>query len=252
MRTELLGVPVDILTMSATLHEIESAIISRIRLQHVALNVAKLVSLRENDELKEDVKSADIVGIDGMGIVLALRMIGCKNIPRVAGVDLMSNVLDLCASKGFRPYFLGAKPEIVQQAVNVAILRYPNLKFAGYRDGYFSDDDEQDVMEQIMLSGADCLFIGMPTPRKERILRVWRDKLGVPFIMGVGGSIDVLAGITKRAPQWMQSTGLEWGYRIYQEPGRMWWRYVSTNTKFAFLLVGLIATKFGKQNNLVN
>lgn len=252
MRTELLGVPVDILTMSETLHKIELAIISRIRLQHVALNVAKLVSLQENNDLKEDVKSADIVGIDGMGIVLALGMLGHKNIPRVAGVDLMSNVLELCASKGFRPYILGARPEIVQQSVNVATLRYPNLKFAGYRDGYFSDDDEQNVMDQIRLSNADCLFIGMPTPRKEHILRVWRDRLGVPFIMGVGGSIDVLAGFTKRAPQWMQSTGFEWVYRIYQEPGRMWWRYVSTNAKFAFLLLGLIAAKVGEQNNRIS
>lgn len=251
MRTELLGVPVDILTMNETLHEIETAIISRNRLQHVALNVAKLVSLQKNTELKEDVVSADIVGIDGMGIVLALRVLGHKNIQRVAGVDLMSSVLALCASKGYRPYFLGARPEIVSEAVAIAVRKYPNLKFAGFQDGYFFKDDEQEVMQRIKASGADCLFIGMPTPRKERLLQTWRDKLGVPFIMGVGGSIDVLAGKTERAPQWMQRTGFEWIYRIYQEPGRMWWRYLSTNTRFAFILMGLLATKAWKQDNHV-
>jgi N-acetylglucosaminyldiphosphoundecaprenol N-acetyl-beta-D-mannosaminyltransferase len=163
----------------------------------------------------------------------------------------MSNVLALCASKGYKPYFLGAKPEIVSEAVAIAIQRHPNLKFAGFRDGYFSEDDEHEVMDRVRLSGADCLFIGMPTPRKERILRAWRDKLNVPFVMGVGGSIDVLAGKTKRAPQWMQSSGLEWVYRVYQEPGRMWRRYFSTNTKFAFMLLGLVAAKAWKPENRV-
>src|SRR6516225_9083210 len=85
-------------------------------------------------------------------------------------------------------------------------------------------------------SGADCLFIGLPTPRKERFLAAYRDRLGVPFIMGVGGSFDVLAGEVTRAPQAMQKFGLEWLYRIYQEPRRMWWRYFRTNTIFAGMM----------------
>jgi N-acetylglucosaminyldiphosphoundecaprenol N-acetyl-beta-D-mannosaminyltransferase len=252
MRTELLGVPVDVITSSETLHKIETSIISRNRLQHVALNVAKLVSLQKNTELREDVGSADIVGIDGMGIVLALRILGHKDVARVAGVDLMSDVLSLCAEKGFRPYFLGAKPDVVSRAVAVAIQKYPNLKFAGFQDGYFSERDDPIRMGRVKISGADCLFIGMPSPRKERLLREWRDKLDVPFIMGVGGSIDILAGTTKRAPQWMQSTGLEWAYRTYQEPRRMWRRYLSTNTRFAFMLLGLMAGKARKQRTRVS
>jgi N-acetylglucosaminyldiphosphoundecaprenol N-acetyl-beta-D-mannosaminyltransferase len=248
MRIELMNVPVDVMTLSETLREIEASMISRIRLQHVALNVAKLVSLQKDTALREDVASADIVGIDGMGIVLAVRVLGHKDVPRVSGIDLMNNVLSLCADKGFRPYFLGAKPGVVGQAVSVAVKKYPNLQFAGFQDGYFSEDDEPFVMEAVKAAGADCLFIGMPSPRKERLLRTWRDKLDVPFIMGVGGSIDILAGTTKRAPQWMQRTGFEWVYRIYQEPGRMWRRYLTTNTKFAFMLLGLMALKIRKQN----
>src|SRR5260370_35370353 len=104
------------------------------------------------------------------------------------------------------------------------------------RDGYFSADQEVQVVDRIRNSGSDCLFIGMPTPRKERFLAIRRDELNVTFIMGVGGSFDVLAGEIRRAPARMQLLGLEWLYRVYQEPGRMWWRYAKTNTLFAGIL----------------
>ena len=101
-------------------------------------------------------------------------------------------------------------------------------------------EQEPEVVAEIMSSRADCLFIGMPTPRKERFLAKYRDQLGVPFIMGVGGSFDVLAGYVKRAPPFMQAAGLEWLYRIYQEPRRMWWRYMRTNALFAATMVRAI------------
>lgn len=239
MRADLLGIPVDILSSEETLHAVDRAISSRSRLQHVALNVAKLVSLRSNAELHEDVVSSDIVGIDGMGIVLALRLMGYPHAGRVAGIDLLEQSLRLCAEKGYRPFFLGARADVLAKAVANAKARYPDLRFAGWRDGYFSADQQDDVLREIQSAGADCLFIGMPTPRKERLLAGWRHKLDVPFIMGVGGSFDVLAGKVERAPLWMQRNGLEWAYRIYQEPSRMWWRYLKTNTLFAALLMQL-------------
>lgn len=247
MRAELLGIPVDILSIDQTLDAIDSAISSRNGLQHVALNVAKLVSLQSNAELRNDVVSSDIVGIDGMGIVLALRLLGYPDVKRVAGVDLLEHTLQLCARKGYRPYFLGARPEIVARAASNAMARYPGLCFAGWRDGYFTAEEEGEVLEEIRQSGADCLFIGMPTPRKERLLGAWRGRLAVPFIMGVGGSFDVLAGKVDRAPAWMQRNGLEWVYRIYQEPSRMWWRYLKTNTLFAGMLVQLAMARVLKR-----
>jgi N-acetylglucosaminyldiphosphoundecaprenol N-acetyl-beta-D-mannosaminyltransferase len=114
--------------------------------------------------------------------------------------------------------------------------RHPLLVFAGLHDGYFKREQESDVVRDIQSSDADCLFIGMPTPRKERFLAAHRDELGVPFIMGVGGAFDILAGSVRRAPVRIQRLGLEWLYRIYQEPGRMWWRYAKTNTLFAGVL----------------
>lgn len=240
MRYDLLGTPVDVLTRHETLVMVETSIASRRRLQHVALNVAKLVSLRTSPELRADVENSDIVGIDGMGIVLALRLLGHRQVERVSGVDLMMEVLTLCAKHGWRPYFLGASPEVVHQAVGIAERMFPGLEFAGFEHGYFKSGDTQTVLQAIQRSAADCLFIGMPTPRKERLMSAWRDQLDVPFIMGVGGGLDVLAGKVNRAPVWMQRRGLEWAYRVYQEPGRMWWRYARTNARFSAMLLRLM------------
>jgi N-acetylglucosaminyldiphosphoundecaprenol N-acetyl-beta-D-mannosaminyltransferase len=240
MRIELLGIPVDILSAEETLNAIESSMSSRQRLQHVAINVGKFVALQTNEELKEDVTTSDIVGIDGMGIILATRVLGYKNATRVSGVDLMGDVLELCHLRDFRPYFLGAKSHVLAKAVEATQRKFPGLKFAGFHDGYFGRAGEEAIVADIQSSGADCLFIGMPTPQKERLLGKYRDVLGVPFIMGVGGGFDVLAGHVKRAPLWMQNFGFEWLYRVYQEPGRMWWRYLSSNTLFIGLLFRLV------------
>lgn len=243
MRSELLGVPIDSLTFDETVSSAIHAMRSGKLTQHVAINVAKLVKARQDPELWRDIAESDIVGIDGMGIVWAARALGIPVPERVAGVDLMERLLKICADEGFRPYFLGARQDVLRRAVGRAKKRWPGLEFAGYRNGYFHAGDERDIVTAIRSSGADCLFIGMPTPRKERFLHAYRDVLDVPFIMGVGGGIDVLAGHVRRAPVAMRRSGLEWLYRIYQEPGRMWWRYASTNARFAGLVARALAVR---------
>lgn len=237
MRYELLGIPIDALTFRETVRRALLAMERRELTQHVAINAAKLVNARKNPELRQDIIDSHIVGIDGMGIVWAARLLGIRVPERVAGVDLMERLLELCAERGLRPYFLGARQDVLEMAAARARKRWPGLTFAGIRNGYFSSGEEPGIVQAIRDSAADCLFIGMPTPRKERFLRRYRQELGVPFIMGVGGGIDVLAGHVRRAPLVMQRGGLEWLYRIYQEPGRMWQRYAATNCVF----VGLVA-----------
>ncbi|WP_298422815.1 WecB/TagA/CpsF family glycosyltransferase [Rhodoblastus sp.] len=236
MRSSFLGCPIDVLTMAETVELAREAMRSGRRLQHVALNVAKLVNMRSDPVLAADVANSDLVGIDGMGIVLGARAMGVPVGTRVAGVDLLTELLAVCARDGFRPFFLGARPDVLDRAAEQARARFPGLQFAGLQDGYFRQEREAGVVDAIRASGADCLFIGMPTPRKERFLAAYRDELGTPFIMGVGGSFDVLAGAVRRAPEAMQRLGLEWLYRIYQEPQRMWWRYARTNSLFAAIL----------------
>lgn len=234
--SQFLGVPLHAITMSETVHHVATAMRENQRLQHVALNVAKFVKLRRDPDLRADVLNADLVGVDGMGILLGARLFGIKVPERVAGVDLMEQILSLCAVEGFRPYLLGARPEVLAAAEENLRRRYPDLQLAGSRHGYFSRAEEAQIVEDIRAAKPDCLFVGMPTPHKEQFMATHRDALDIPFVMGVGGGIDVLAGFVHRAPGRWQRYGCEWLYRVIQEPRRMWWRYLSTNTAYAGIL----------------
>lgn len=237
MRVSLFDTPVDILTMDETLNRAITAMETRTRCQHVALNVAKLVNARTDRELDQDVRDSDIVGIDGMGIVLALKLAGHEVPERVAGVDLFERLMAVSADKGFRPYLLGATQEVLERTQAELLRRHPTLQFAGAQHGYFKPEEDGRIAEAVRDSRADCLFIAMPTPRKERFMRAFRDTMGVPFLMGVGGTFDVVAGHVQRAPEIYQKMGMEWLYRMMQEPRRMFWRYARTNAIFFTMLL---------------
>jgi N-acetylglucosaminyldiphosphoundecaprenol N-acetyl-beta-D-mannosaminyltransferase len=242
-RIQFLDVPIDLLSMREAVELASDSMRRRVPRRHVALNVAKFVKMRGDAELRRDVVESDIIGIDGMGIVVGLKLFGCHRAQRVPGIDLMEGLLERCAAEGLCPFVLGARREVLERAVAVARQRWPGLVFAGWRDGYFTAGEEPAVVAEIARARADCLLVAMPTPRKERFLGHHGAALDVPFIMGVGGSIDVLAGLVRRAPGWMQRTGLEWLYRLLQEPRRMLWRYASTNTQFAFILVRALVAR---------
>ncbi len=246
MRVRLLGLPVDLLSHDETVTLALDAMRTRRRRQHVALNVAKLVGCRTDGELRRDVEDSDIVGIDGMGVLYALKLLGHRAPERVAGVDLFESLMEACARRGFRPFLLGATPEVLARAERVLVRRHPGLVVAGRHHGYFSVAEEDNTASLIRESRADCLFIAMPTPRKERFMRRYRDSLGVPFLMGVGGTFDVVAGHVRRAPRVWQRLGLEWLFRLLQEPRRMFWRYLRSNAIFAGLLArALVARALG-------
>jgi N-acetylglucosaminyldiphosphoundecaprenol N-acetyl-beta-D-mannosaminyltransferase len=236
VRRDFLGVPIDCLTVEETVAAADRAIQSRRTCQHVCLNVAKFVAMRSNAELDRDVRSSDIVSVDGMGIVWAARLMGITVPERVAGVEVMEGMIRLCAAKGYRPFFLGARPDVLQKSITNIWSRFPGLELAGSRDGYFGPEEECALVAAIKSSRADCLFIGMPTPRKERFLARYRYELGVPFIMGVGGGLDVIAGRVRRAPPVVQALGLEWLFRTVQEPLRLGPRYLKTNLIFGAVL----------------
>ena len=240
-RIEFLKAPMDIATMQETVSFIENRIEQKQFLQHVVVNVAKIVNMQKDPVLAESVKACELINIDGMGVVFGARFLG-HNVPeRVAGVDLFHELLAMSAKRDFPVFLLGATEEVVSKTVEVVKAQNPNLNIAGYHDGYFWQDEEA-VVTKIRESGAKLLFVAITSPKKENFINKWQDKLGVDFVMGVGGTFDVVAGKVKRAPQWMQKAGLEWLYRVIQEPGRMWKRYLITNSKFAYLL---IKNKFG-------
>ena len=246
-RIDLLGCPLDILSLDQAVLRVDLAMRLKIPMRHVALNTAKLIGMRENPDLYDDVVSSDLITADGMGIVLAARAMGHQIPGRVTGIDLMEALLGLCARKGYRPYILGARHEVLKTALRRIRARHPKLVLAGARNGFFGPEDEVDIVERINASGADCLFVGIPTPIKERFLSRNHGNLSPAFAMGVGGSIDVMAGLVPRAPEWMQRNGMEWLHRTLQEPQRMWRRYLVSNAKFAVILgTGLVCRATGQ------
>jgi len=240
-RIEFLGSPMDSLSMTDTVNIIENKVAQGEFFQHVVVNVAKLVHMQKDSVLAESVKACDMINIDGMGVVLGARLCG-HNVPeRVAGVDLFHNLLAMSAKRNFPVFLLGASEEVVSKTSETVSNLYSGLNIVGYHHGYFfgnkEGDDEEAVVNKIKASGAKLLFVAITSPKKETFINKWQDKLGVDFVMGVGGTFDVVAGKVKRAPLWMQKYGLEWLYRIIQEPGRMWKRYLVTNSTFLYLLI---------------
>ena len=237
-RVDFLGIPLDTLTMEETMDRIEQAIREDQKLNHVVINAGKVVAMQTNQELFRSVATCDLINADGQSIVWATRFLG-KRIPeRVAGIDLMQNLIDLAARKGYTCFLFGAREEVVNRVVEIYTEKYGPEVIAGSRNGYFDPGDEPEIAQQIADSGAQLLFVAMPSPKKENFMYDYRDVMkNVNFNMGVGGSFDVVAGHTRRAPVWMQKVGLEWFYRFLQEPGRMWKRYLVGNSKFILLIL---------------
>jgi len=236
----LLGTDVSAMKMDEVLDLCERCIAERSSLLLGVVNVAKIVNCRRDTALRESLDEADILLADGLPLVWFSKLIGNPLPERVAGIDIMYRLLERASRKSYRVYFLGAKPEVVKKVVEIIKVDYPGVRIAGYRDGYFDESEEKDVAESIKNSLADILFVAMSPPKKENFLRRWREQMDVPVCHGVGGSFDVVAGVTKRAPDWMQNCGLEWFYRLLQEPGRMWKRYLVTNSIFVFLSISEI------------
>ena len=202
----------------------------------IVINAAKVVQLNSDEKLKQIINSCQMINADGKSIVWASKILG-KSIPeRVSGIDLMYKIIKLANEKEYGIYFFGAKDEVVKSVIHKVKKEYPNVKISGFRNGYFKDEQNDLIVEDIRNSNADILFIAFSSPQKEYWLSQNINKLNVPFCMGVGGSFDIVAGITKRAPLWMQELGLEWFYRFKEEPKRMWKRYLVGNTKFCLLL----------------
>lgn len=228
----LFGMPVDPLTLDEVVARTQTSLITRDRLQIGVVNAAKVVKLTEDEFLRDSLLTCDLLLADGQSVVWASRLLGRPLPERVAGIDLFVALLELADRESHSVYFLGAKPEVLATLVDVVTKRWPGLRIAGNHHGYFDPSDSELVADEIAASGADMLFIGMTTPAKEIFLGTFGDRLGVPILHGVGGSFDVLAGVTKRAPQVWQSAGMEWAYRLLQEPRRLWRRYLFTNTVF--------------------
>ena len=189
----LFGFPVLDVTMDDLVGIAERAIDGKIRVLTGQINGPTLVRMQRDYELKRSFHESDIYFADGGGIVFASQLMGKKLPERVTGIDLMMKLMELAHRRKFTVYLLGAKQEVVEETVEVFARDYPDARVE-YRNGYFTDDEEQGIAETIRDSGADMLFVGITTPKKENFLARWGDFVGVPFLHGVGGAFDVVAG----------------------------------------------------------
>ena len=237
-RVDFLNIPISSITMEQTLQEVEKAILNRKQIHHSVVNAGKIVLMQSDKELEESVISADIINADGQAVVWAASLLG-KEIPeRVSGIDLMQKIVAMSNEKNYKCFFFGATNDVVLKLVNHYTKKYSKDIVAGFRNGYFNENEENDIAQQICDSGADILFVAITSPKKEIFLNKYKEKLkNVNFIMGVGGSFDVISGMIKRAPNWMQIMGLEWFFRLIQEPKRMWRRYLFGNYNFIRLVL---------------
>jgi N-acetylglucosaminyldiphosphoundecaprenol N-acetyl-beta-D-mannosaminyltransferase len=231
-RIELLGCQVDNLTLEETLQRVEAFIRSGHPHQHVVVNVDKIVKAQQDAELRRIINDCALINVDGMPVVWASRVLGKPLKERVAGVDLFDALMHRAAREGWRVYLLGARAEVVSDVRRIYEQRLPGLRVVGHRDGYWPKDEDEQVAQEIAGSGAQLLFVAISSPRKEQFLGRWQATMKVPFAMGVGGTFDVASGRVKRAPLWMQRTGLEWFYRFLQEPRRMFRRYFIDDMAF--------------------
>jgi N-acetylglucosaminyldiphosphoundecaprenol N-acetyl-beta-D-mannosaminyltransferase len=186
----------------------------------------------QDDAYRVALQQADCVLPDGIGIHLGCRMLGQALRANVNGTDLFPVLCEAAASADLPVFLLGARPGTAQAVADNMVARYPTLSIAGTRHGYFDPAEEAAVIDEINRSGTRILLVAFGAPRQEIWLRRCRDRLAVPVGLGVGGLFDFYSGRIPRAPIWMREMGLEWVYRLLQEPGRMWRRYVIGNPLF--------------------
>ena len=240
-RQQLFGLAIDAATLDQALSRCEAAIRTRSRVLVGVVNAAKIVNLRKDAKLRDSLLECDMILADGQAVVWASKILSRPLPERVAGIDLFEGLLNLADQKHYSVYLLGATPDVVAALAETIRHRFPDAVIAGWRDGYFADEEAETIAHEITMAHPDMLFLGMASPKKEIFLGRFGASLGVPVLHGVGGSFDVMAGVTQRAPESWQRLGLEWAYRLKQEPGRLWRRYLRTNTRF---IVQVIIDRF--------
>ena len=237
-RITLMGCHIDNLSMEDTLVKVEEFIQSGQPHQHVVVNVDKLVKASRDESLRRIINDCALINADGMPVVWASRLLGTPLKERVAGVDLFEALMRRAVDKGWRVFLLGAREDVVRAVRDTYLRKYPPLLIAGWRNGYWNGEQEEaEVVEQIRASRADLLFVAISSPKKEIFLGRHQAAMQIPFAMGVGGTFDVAIGRVRRAPRWMQKSGLEWLFRFMQEPRRLFRRYFIDDMAFIWLLI---------------
>ena len=215
MKAEILGVNVDCLTMTQAVEKVDALIKNKTPSIVATANAEMLMFANSDAELKNILNGAALVTADGAGTVWAARHLGYNMPERVAGVDLVTNLI----SKGYKIYFFGAAEGVAELASENVKKKY-NANIVGTRNGFFTPEEIPKIIDDINASNADILLAALGVPKQEKFLSANLSKLKIPVNIGVGGTLDVLAGKVKRAPRWMQKAKLEWLFRALLQPSR--------------------------------
>jgi len=220
-RINILGVGIDPVTMREAVAFCAAQISSRVPAEIITANAEMVMQANTNPALFKAMRDAALVIPDGAGVILAAKYLGMAMPERVAGYDLTQELLKLAAKKNLRVYFLGAAPGVAEQAKAAAEAKYSGLKIIGVENGYFALPEQDRVIAAVRAAKPDILLAALGVPRQELWLEQHLQELGVPICIGVGGTFDVMAGIVKRAPLWMQRSHIEWAYRLIMQPWRI-------------------------------
>lgn len=237
-RIEILHTVIDVLTVEETIERVKEYIDEGCGLHLMGVNADKINMLNENERLKTIVNGCGIINADGASVVLASKYLKKPLPERVAGIDLMLDLVQLASREHYKVFLLGAKQEIVEKTKAVLLENNPGLEIVGIRNGYFKEENWGEVAEEIRKSDAQLVFVGITSPLKEYIVENFQKEQHLNCVfMGVGGSFDVISGSIPRAPIWMQKCNLEWLFRVMQEPKRLFKRYFVGNWKFIMAVV---------------
>ncbi len=219
-RIEVLNVKIDVVTMKEAVECVEKFITQKKTHLVVTPNAEIIMMANQDKELFHIINGADLVIPDGAGVVWAARYNGDPMPERVAGYDLVQNLLHQAASKKYRIYMLGGSPGIVDKAKENAEKLYNGVQIVGTRHGFFTKQEEPEIINEIINCQPDILLVALGVPRQEKWIVKYMEQIKAPVAIGVGGTFDVMAGAVKRAPLWMQNARLEWLYRLLSEPKR--------------------------------
>ena len=219
-RVDILGVKVDAVTMAQAVERVAELIAARTPSMVATANAEMLLRTTHDAELKTILNAAKLVVPDGAGTVWAAHHLGKRMPERVAGADLVLELMRLAPARAWKFFLFGSAPGIADKAALKAQELCPGIKIVGTRNGYFTAEDEPDIIAQIKHSRPDVLLAALGVPKQEKWLAAHMNELGVPVSIGVGGTLDVMAGAVKRAPVWMQRARLEWLFRAMLQPSR--------------------------------
>jgi N-acetylglucosaminyldiphosphoundecaprenol N-acetyl-beta-D-mannosaminyltransferase len=216
----LFGIAISRMTMRETVAYLISAVQARRTTQVVTANPIMMMTAFQDPAYYAMLQGADVVVPDGAGLVWAASRLHKPVQERVAGYDLVQQLFQVGAEQAWTFYFLGASQDVVEAAKARAIEAHPGLRVIGCRDGYFTPQQDEDVIQDIIAAAPDVLLVGRSVYTQDPWIAQYRERLGIPVMIGVGGSFDVMSGKLRRAPRWMQRLRLEWLFRLLQQPSR--------------------------------